>query len=140
MTTPTTPKPGFLSKLGTIEFLEMLGLGLLVSLFSSLNATEPIGPSNVLAGWVFIQGAILLAWGSYNLFIRLARAGGSKVDVGLWIIATAATASATFWIWTVLDINRLIVSKIFYRGAAPVEYAWSSKSKLRRKEWEAANH
>lgn len=140
MTTPTTPKPGFLSKLGAIEFLEMLGLGLLVSLFGSLNATEPIGPSNVLAGWVFIQGAILLAWGSYNLFIRLARAGGSKVDVGLWIIATAATASATFWIWTVLDINRLIVSKIFYRGAAPVEYAWSSKSKLRRKEWEAANH
>jgi hypothetical protein len=28
------------------------------------------------------------------------------------------------------------MSKLFYRGEAPVEYAWSARSKLGRKLWE----
>lgn len=127
-------------KLAAIEAIEMAALALLVTLLSTLASlgNPEVGPGNVLAAFVLFAGALFLLWGSYNLFIRLARAGGSKVDVGLWIIAAAATASVTFWGWTALDINRLIISKLFYRGEAPVEYAWSHKSKQRRKEWEAA--
>ena len=127
-------------KLAAIEAIEMAGLGLLVTLLSALASlgNPEVGLGNIFAALLLFEGAIFLAWSSYNLFIRLARAGGPKVDVGLWVIATAATASVTFWAWTVLDSNRLIVSKLFYRGAAPVEYAWSSKSKQRRKDWEAA--
>jgi drug/metabolite transporter (DMT)-like permease len=128
------------TKLASIEAIEMALLGLLITLLSALASlgNPEVGPGNLAAAFVLFEGAIFLMWGGYNLFIRLARAGGPKVDVGLWVIATAATASVTFWGWTVLDINRLVISKLFYRGAAPVEYAWSSKSKQRRKEWEAA--
>jgi hypothetical protein len=128
------------TRLAIIEAIEMALLGLLITLLFALAALgDPeVGPGNLAAAFVLFEGAIFLMWGSYNLFIRLARAGGRGLDVGLWVIAAAATASLTFWGWTVLDINRLIVSKLFYRGEAPVEYAWSSKSKQRRKEWEAA--
>ena len=87
---------------------------------------------------LIIEGGLLGSWGIYNIYIRLARAGGRRVDVGLWIIAAAATGSYTFWAWTILDINRWIMKKLFYRGEAPVEYAWSSRSKQVRKAWEAA--
>jgi hypothetical protein len=88
--------------------------------------------------FVVIEGGLLGSWAIYNLYIRIARAGGRRVDVGLWIIAAAATGSYTFWAWTILDINRWIMKKLFYRGEAPVEYAWSSRSKQVRKAWEAA--
>jgi len=82
--------------------------------------------------------AALFLWGVYLLYIRLARAGGGVVDVGLWILMAAISSSFTFWCWTVLDINRLMMAKLFYRGEAPVEYAWSIGSKRRRREWEQA--
>jgi hypothetical protein len=58
--------------------------------------------------------------------------------VGLWIIAAMLTASYTFWAWTILDVNRWLMQKLVYRGAAPVEYAWSARSKQIRKAWEQA--
>ena len=58
------------------------------------------------------------------------------MDIALWMIASAFTGSFTFWAWTVLDLNRLLVAKLFYQGQAPVEYAWSVKSKQVRKRWE----
>lgn len=82
--------------------------------------------------------AALFLWGVYLLYIRLARAGGAVVDVGLWLLMATITSSFTFWCWTVLDINRLMMAKLFYRGEAPVEYAWSARSKRRRREWEQA--
>ena len=60
------------------------------------------------------------------------------MDIGLWVIASLATGSYTFWAWTILDINRLLMAKLFYRGEAPVEYAWSVRSKQIRKLWERA--
>ena len=91
---------------------------------------------------VFFGLAAMLAglalWGVYLLYIRIARWGGPAVDVGLWLICSLATATFTFWCWTVLDINRWIIAKLLYRGEAPVEFAWSAPSKRRRKDWEAA--
>ncbi|HEY9489195.1 MAG TPA: hypothetical protein VIQ51_12715 [Chryseosolibacter sp.] len=46
--------------------------------------------------------------------------------------------SNTFWTWTILDINRLLLARLFYHGDAPVEDAWSARSKYVRKRWEQA--
>jgi len=137
-TTSTQPR-GLRSRLALIEAIELGGLALLVTILMIIASwsDDSVSASNVISALVLLLGGTFLAWGSYLLFIRLGRLGGSKVETALWIIAAAATASATFWIWSILDINRLIVSKLFYRGEAPVEYAWSSKSKRARKEWEA---
>ena len=86
------------------------------------------------------QGMLLGSWAIYNLYIRIARAGGKLVDIGLWVIATAVTGSYTFWAWSILDINRLIIAKFLYRGDAPVELAWSARSKQIRKVWEKARN
>jgi hypothetical protein len=56
----------------------------------------------------------------------------------IWVLASLATGSYTFWAWTILDINRFLISRLLYRGEAPVEFAWSESSKQRRKVWEQA--
>lgn len=129
---------GIRSKLALLEAIELATLGLFVTFLLALASIgDPeVGIGNIFSAMLLFEGAIFLMWGSYNLFIRLARAGGRAVDVGLWVIAATLTASITFWGWTALDINRFILSKLFYRGEAPVEYAWSSRSKQNRKEWE----
>jgi hypothetical protein len=81
---------------------------------------------------IFLLGSWLL----YNGYIRVARAGGKTIDAIVWYLAAVVTGSYTFWAWSLLDINRLIVSKLFYRGEAPVEYAWTWRSKQVRREWE----
>ncbi|MBN1582026.1 MAG: hypothetical protein JXA89_15080 [Anaerolineae bacterium] len=82
--------------------------------------------------------ALFILWGIYLLYIRIARWGGSLVDVGLWVLMAAITGSVTFWVWIILDVNRWVMSRLFYRGEAPLEYAWSQASKQRRKVWEQA--
>lgn len=131
---------GLRSRMTTIEAVELgvLSFGVFALMAVVGVAEADITLVNVLATSVLIIGALFILWGSYNLYIRLARAGGGALDVGLWVIAAAATASVTFWAWSVFDVNRWILAKVFYRGAAPVEYAWSAKSKQRRKFWEAA--
>jgi hypothetical protein len=129
---------GLRSKIGTIEAIELASIGFVLW---CLGALMTIGQpdttfSNLLILLIVIEGGLLGSWLIYNLYIRIARAGGKIVDVGIWIIAAAATASYTFWAWTILDINRWLMKKLFYRGEAPVEYAWSAQSKQIRKAWE----
>jgi hypothetical protein len=131
--------------LHAIEVIELSGLAVLLSLLfglvGELYSSEPgrgVGLFLIALG-VAMCGAILAVlflWGVYVVYIRLARAGGSAVDIGLWILMAVITSSITFWCWTILDINRLILVKLFYQGETPVEYAWSLGSKKRRKEWE----
>src|SRR5689334_21866908 len=78
---------------------------------------------------VGLELVVLGSWVIYNLYIRLARAAGGRVDIALWVIASAFTGSYTFWTWTILDVNRLLLTRLFYQGDAPVEYAWSARSK-----------
>ena len=85
---------------------------------------------------VGLELIVLGSWVIYNLYIRLARAAGGRVDIALWVIASAFTGSYTFWTWTILDVNRLLLARLFYQGDAPVEYAWSTRSKYVRKRWE----
>ena len=79
---------------------------------------------------------MLGTWAIYNAYIRIARAAGRTLDVIIWILASLATGTYTFWAWTILDINRFLLSRIVYRGEAPVEYAWSTRSKQVRRIWE----
>jgi hypothetical protein len=129
-----------------IEMIEQsllaIALGVLIGLIGGGQTLESNGIGvfvmTLLAViWAAIFGALIL-WGVYMLYIRLARAGGAVIDVGLWLLLAFATGSLTFWCWSILDVNRLIMAKWFYRGEAPVEYAWSHGSKRRRKEWEEA--
>jgi len=127
------------NKLALIEFIELGSLGFAFWCLGAISMiTAKVDFAEVIYFLIGLEGIILGSWAIYNGFIRVARAGGRIVDIGLWIIASLATASYTFWAWSILDINRLIVSKLLYRGDAPVELAWSARSKQIRKIWENA--
>ncbi len=127
------------SKLALIEFIELGSLGFAVWCLGAITIIETkAGFVELISFLIGLEGIILGSWAIYNGYIRVARAGGRLVDYGLWIVASLATASYTFWAWSILDINRLVVSKLLYRGDAPVEYAWSGRSKQVRKVWEKA--
>lgn len=128
------------SKIGIIEAIE---LALLAFAFWCLGMVASIGDpdTSLLDALLFLvvtEGIALGSWVVYNVYIFIARAGGTLVDVGLWVAAASLTASYTFWAWTILDVNRFLISKLLYRGEAPVEFAWSANSKKYRKAWEVA--
>lgn len=122
--------------MAAIEALELALLGFgLWSLLEIISGNE----SSFLDLMIFLvitEGLLLGSWVIYNVYIRIARAGGRTVDIALWVVASLATGSYTFWAWTLLDFNRFLMAKLFYRGEAPVEYAWSARSKQVRKLWE----
>lgn len=126
------------SKITIIEALELALLGLGISFGMALLTLDSpeVSLINILVLFLVLEVGLLGSWAIYNLYIRVARAGGSTVDVLIWIIASLATGSYTFWAWTILDINRWLMGKLFYRGEAPLEYAWSVKSKQVRRYWE----
>lgn len=130
----------FRSRIAFIEFIELAVLGFAFWCFGAIVAiSEP--DSSLLDQIIFLvitEGILLGSWAIYNGYIRVARAGGKIVDVGIWIVALILTSSYTFWAWTILDLNRALISRRFYRGDAPVEYAWSAQSKQVRKAWELA--
>ena len=126
------------TRITVIEAIELALLGFgLWSLMAIIpgNKSAPNFPDLIIF-LLITEGILLGSWVIYNIFMRLARAGGGRVDVALWIIASAFTGSYTFWAWTILDINRLLMARLLYQGEAPVEYAWSAKSKQVRKLWE----
>jgi hypothetical protein len=55
------------------------------------------------------------------------------------MIASAFTGRFTFLVWTILDLNRLLMTKLFDRGEAPVKYAWSAMHKRWERAHKAAN-
>lgn len=132
--------PSFRNKITAIEAMELTILGFA---FWCLGAFTALRTPNTSLGdqiiFLIITEVILLgSWAIYNGYIRIARAGGRAVDIGIWIIASLLTGTYTFWAWIILDVNRLLMSKLFYRGDAPVEFAWSARSKQIRKAWEQA--
>ena len=38
--------------------------------------------------------------------VGIARAGGRTIDIGIWVLASLATGTYTFWAWLILDLNR----------------------------------
>jgi hypothetical protein len=128
------------SRIAALEALELalLGFGFwsLMGLLSPKTSDSSI--LDLMVFLIFTEGILLGSWLIYNAYIRIARAGGIKIDIALWVAASALTGSYTFWAWTILDINRLIIARLFYQGDAPVEYAWSIRSKKIRKLWEQA--
>jgi hypothetical protein len=130
----------FRNRITAIEAIELTSLGFILWCFGAVVAMrEP--QASFLDQIVFLiitEGILLGSWVIYNVYIRVARAGGRLVDLGLWVAASLLTASYTFWAWTLLDLNRLLIAKRFYRGEAPIEYAWSIRSKQVRTAWETA--
>lgn len=126
------------SKITIIEALELALLGLGISFVMALFTlgSPEVSLINILVLFLVLEVGLLASWAIYNLSIRVARAGGSTVDVLIWVIASLATGSCTFWAWTILDINHWLIVKLFYRGEAPLEYAWSAKSTQVRRHWE----
>lgn len=130
------------TRIAIIEAIELALLGFSLWSFLALvpgNAVRP-RPVDLVIFLIITEGIVLGSWLIYNMYIHMARAGGGKIDIALWIIASALTGSYTFWSWTILDLNRLLLTKLFYQGQAPVEYAWSVKSKYARKMWEQAQN
>lgn len=139
-TTMNSSPQSLRNKIALIEAIELSALGFL---FWCLATAAALGKPDtnfldLITFFVILEGILLGSWALYNIFIRIARAGGKFVDVGVWVLATAATGSYTFWAWTILDGNRFLMSKLLYRGDAPVEYAWSARSKQERKAWDKA--
>lgn len=135
-----TSVPTVRNKLALIEAIELFIIGsafwALIALANLMSAdTDFVG---LIIFFLFTHGVLLGSWAIYNAYIRIARAGGRTVDIGIWILASLATGTYTFWAWLILDVNRFLMSKLFYRGEAPVEYAWSWRSKQIRKLWEQA--
>src|SRR5687767_11129562 len=137
---PQTSLQSFRTRIAFIEFIELTVLGFAFWCFGAIVAINDPDVSLVdqIIFLVITEGMLLGSWAIYNGYIRVARAGGKIVDVGLWVIASILTSSYTFWAWTILDLNRLFISRRFYLGDAPVEYAWSAQSKKVRKAWEHA--
>jgi hypothetical protein len=139
----TTFEPSFPVLRNRIAVIEAIELTILGSVFwgiiALLSAQTPnTSLINLVIFWFFTEAVVLGSWIIYNAYIRIARLGGRFVDVGIWIIASVATGTYTFWAWTILDVNRWILSRLLYRGEAPIEYAWSWRSKRVRKLWEQA--
>ena len=126
------------NKIALIEFIELGAIGFALWCFFVIASTTTPDSTvlDLVIFFVLTQGIILGSWVIYNVYIRIARAGGRVVDVALWVLASLATSTYTFWAWSILDLNRFLMSKLFYLGEAPVEFAWSSSSKQVRKAWE----
>ncbi|MEW6402630.1 MAG: hypothetical protein AB1649_12575 [Chloroflexota bacterium] len=140
METTLQPSPQSLrTNLGAIEAIELAIIGLVLWGLFAMTPSDTPNPGflDLIMFLMVFEGFVFASWGIYNAYIRIARAVGSRrYDVRLWIAASALTASYTFWAWTILDVNRWLIAKFLYRGEAPVEYAWSSRSKQVRKAWE----
>ena len=135
---PQSSLQSFRTRIALIEFMEFAALGFAFWCFGAFTALTNSDTSflDQIVFLVITEGILLGSWAIYNGYIRLARAGGKIVDIGIWVIASLLTSSYTFWAWTILDLNRMLISRRFYRGDAPVEYAWSAQSKQVRKAWE----
>ncbi|HMB24912.1 MAG: hypothetical protein ACM33V_12630 [Chloroflexota bacterium] len=133
-----SPLQSIRNKMGMIEAIELAVIGFVLwCLVFVITIGQPDTTfTNLLIMFIVLEGGLLGSWLIYNLYIRIARAGGRVIDILLWIVAASATASYTFWAWTILDVNRWLMKKLVYRGDAPVEYAWSVHSKQVRKAWE----
>jgi hypothetical protein len=130
--------PSFLTKITAIEAIELSILGFAIwCLGISTAIKEPgVSVSDQIPLLIGLELIILGSWAIYNAFIRIARVLPPRTDLRLRLLTVGLTGTYTFWAWIILDVNRLLVSKLFYRGQAPVEYAWSARSKQIRKVWE----
>lgn len=131
--------PNLLGRMAVIEAVEFTVFGFMLwGLFVFIPTETPTTLAVAIGGLIVIQGAILGSWLLYLAYVRLTRGLYPRADLRLRIALAIFTSTYTLWAWLFFDINRWILSKLIYRGEAPVEYAWSSKSKLARKEWEQA--
>lgn len=129
--------PSFRHKITTIEAIELAIIGFLFwGLVVILPSETTKSPMTLLIFLLMTQGILLGSWVIYNVYIRIARSTGRALDIGIWVLASALTGTYTFWAWIILDINRWIVARLLYVGDAPVEYAFSWRSKQVRRLWE----
>ena len=128
----------FRSKMALIEAIELSAIAFFLwGLFVLIPTETPMPLDVVIVAFFLAEGFILGSWAIYLAYIRLTRGLYPRADVRLRFLLAFLTSTYTLWAWLILDLNRWILAKLVYQGDAPVEYAWSSKSKLIRKQWEA---
>lgn len=131
--------PAFRSKITLIEFMELSILGFMFwGLLMIVPSDTPTSVVDLIIFLMLTEAIILGSWAIYLAYIRLTRGWYPRVDIRVNILLAALTGTYTLWTWIALDINRFILAKLLYCGDAPVEYAWSPRSKQARKEWEQA--
>lgn len=94
-TTMESSFSGIRSKIALIEAIELSSLGFAVwclGLVGAITSSEG-SSSEMITFLIGLEGILLGSWAIYNGYIRIARAGGRIVDVGLWVIASLLTAS-----------------------------------------------
>jgi hypothetical protein len=128
------------SKITTIEAIELSVIGFLFTALTALIPTDtPMDLMTFVIGFFVLEAFLLGSWAIYLAYIRLTRGLHRRLDIRLRFLLAFLTSTYTLWAWIILDINRWLIARLLYRGEAPVEYAWSSRSKQARKEWEQAN-
>lgn len=126
------------NKITTLEAIELTVLGFMLCGLLVNNSTQSPDFAVLFILLAMCEGFLFGSWAIYNAFIRFARAAGGRVDFKLRFKAAVWTGTYTLWAWLILDLNRFILAKLFYRGEAPIEYAWSARSKQTYREWEQA--
>jgi hypothetical protein len=102
-TTMQSSFPSIRSKIALIEAFELAGLGFALWCLGAIHAiSEGESFFDQIIFFTITQGILLGSWAIYNGYIRIARAGGRIVDIGLWVIASSLTASYTLWAWSIL--------------------------------------
>jgi len=133
-----SPLQSLQNKITTIEAIELAILGFVLCGLLVSNSTKSPDLVVLFILLAMCEGFLFGSWAIYNAYIRVARAGGSRLGFKLRFKAAIWTGTYTLWAWLILDMNRYILAKLFYRGEAPIEYAWSARSKQIYSEWEQA--
>ncbi|HSL29528.1 MAG TPA: hypothetical protein VK900_10040 [Anaerolineales bacterium] len=128
-------------RLAVIEAVELASLAF--GFWALIMLLQLIAPdkTNLTDDLIFLavtEVIVLGSWAIYNLYIRVARTLGPVLGHLIWVVAVIGTGSYFLWAWILLDANRFLMSRLFYRGEAPVEYSFSPRSRQRRYDWEEA--
>jgi len=117
-----------------LEVVEFLGLSLLFGILGVLIRAPVKEIVNVVPGsWLIL----LLAWAFYLLMIYFWRSTPLWLIIGLAILS-AGSAIGLYIFLGVFDLNRVILGRVLYVGAAPLEYFWNKESSEDLREWKKA--
>ena len=117
-----------------LEVVELAFLGLLLVVFDLVGNNSLEDTINFLIGWSFIA---LIAWGLYIFQLKtMASYPIGCLIIGLIVLSLAYGAGIVIVIlFSLFDLNRLILAKTLYLGDAPVEYFWSPASRMEYAQW-----
>ena len=111
------------NKIALIEFIELPAIGFALWCFFVLASpnTPTSSPLDLIIFFAVTEGIFLGSWALYNIYIRIARAGGRIVDVALWVLASFLTSTYTFWAWSIAVVVDSACSRVQPMRISPTE-------------------